>query len=171
MTKKQKFSKGDWIVHVDHGVGKVKGIERKRLGGEKSKYFRVETNDRIYWIPVDDVDECQVRPIASSTVLRKALKVLRKPARQMESDYKKRLQRIKKARMEGSLLAICKLMRDLIGRQREKSLNDHERRALQFAKNLLLEEWSISADLPIDEARVELQKILKENGTPTVKAA
>ena len=54
-----KFAEGDWIVHLYHGVGQVISIESKSLDGNKVKYYKVQTKDSIYWVPVGKVDEAR----------------------------------------------------------------------------------------------------------------
>jgi len=48
---------GDYVVHIDHGVGRFKGIKTLQLEGKKSDYFRVDYKgaDRLY-VPVDQLD-------------------------------------------------------------------------------------------------------------------
>ena len=57
MTEKEKlFSEEDWVFHLFHGVGQVKGIEEKTLGGETKKYYKVEADKGTYWIAVNKME-------------------------------------------------------------------------------------------------------------------
>jgi RNA polymerase-interacting CarD/CdnL/TRCF family regulator len=154
------FSRGDWIVHIFYGIGRVRRIEKKRLGGENTSYFRVEGKDSVFWVPVEQVEQSRVRPVASPYQLRKALKVLKKPPREVDLTHKQRQELIKKTRSDGSLLMICRLIRDLSAMQDAKSLGENDRRSLAFFKDLLLQEWSICADMTIEETRRRLQELL-----------
>ena len=55
---------------------------------------------------------------------------------------------------------ICELVRDLSAMQDSKSLGENGRRSLTFFKNLLLQEWSISADTTIEDAKLQLREFL-----------
>ena len=44
MSDERPYENGDWIVHLHHGVGQVKGIESKLIGGNKNKYVKVDTS-------------------------------------------------------------------------------------------------------------------------------
>jgi RNA polymerase-interacting CarD/CdnL/TRCF family regulator len=101
--------------------------------------------------------------LASTRELKKALRILKKAPAEMEQNHKKRTSRIKRVKMKGSLSAVCRLVRDLSARGKVKSLNTTERRALDFFKDILLREWSISIGMTMDDARKELQKMLKES--------
>lgn len=159
------YSKGDWLVHCYHGLGRVKGVESKKINGEKAKYYRVEADDSIFWVPVEaNGEDSRVRPVTSRRKLKQALRVLKTTPEKMSDAYQKRQQRIKSVKKDGSIDAICGIIRDLTARRREKSLNENEKRALTFFKTLLLREWSISADVSQEDARKELGKILRSSG-------
>jgi RNA polymerase-interacting CarD/CdnL/TRCF family regulator len=159
-AKKRAYSRGDWIVHLAHGIGQVRRIEKKTLGGNKAKYFRVENKDSIFWVPVEKVEESRIRPVSSRYQLRKALKVLKKPPREETLNYKQRQALIKETRSDGSLPMICELVRDLTAMQNSKPLGENDRRSLIFFKNLLLQEWSICADMTIEDVKSRFKELL-----------
>lgn len=160
--RKQPYTVGDWIVHHLYGVGQIKKQEKKRLSQEKTLCYRVKTNDSTFWVPVENADNQRIRPITSNSALRKALRQLRRAPNVMPANHKKRESRIKQVKVKGTLTSICSLVRDLSARERQKSLNTTERRALDFFKGLLLSEWSICAEISLEDARQELQKYLNE---------
>lgn len=164
MTKQsQKFRKGEWIVHFQHGVGRVRGVETKRMDGQKKKFYRVEADNSVFWVSVENVDFSRVRLITPSSDLARALKVLKKPARKMAADYRARQTRIKEAKAEGSLESICQIVRDLTARQNESSLNENENRELKSLRSLLLREWAASADISMEKAQIQLRHFLHES--------
>ncbi|MGD8605207.1 MAG: CarD family transcriptional regulator [Anaerolineales bacterium] len=152
------FKIGDWVVHRYHGVGKVSGVEEKKLGGESSEFFRVVGDETIFWIPVENAENDRIRPVVTKRELRKAIKILSKDPEKMQKDYRKRQSRIKKVKTEGTLTSICQIVRDLMGRKREKGLNESETRALRFFRELLLNEWAICVDKPIDDVAEEFRQ-------------
>jgi transcription-repair coupling factor (superfamily II helicase) len=52
-----KLRRGDYVVHIDHGIGKFRGIKTLKLQGRKCDYFQVnyKGTDRLY-IPLDQLD-------------------------------------------------------------------------------------------------------------------
>lgn len=157
------YAKGDWLVHCYHGLGRVREIESKRINGEEAEYYRVEADDAVFWVPVEGSEDSHVRPVTPRHKLMKALKVLQAPPRKMADAYQKRQQRIRAAKNDGSIDAICSIIRDLTARRMEKGLNENEKRALGFFKGLLLHEWSVSAEVPPEDAHNELRKLLRTN--------
>ncbi|MCD6232161.1 transcription-repair coupling factor [Candidatus Aerophobetes bacterium] len=52
-----ELQEGDYVVHIDHGIGIFKGIKTLTINGKKQDYFRVDykNSDHLY-IPVDKMD-------------------------------------------------------------------------------------------------------------------
>jgi transcription-repair coupling factor len=53
-----ELSPGDYVVHLDHGIGLFSGIESKEIGGIRREYFVIEYagGDKIF-LPVDMADK------------------------------------------------------------------------------------------------------------------
>jgi RNA polymerase-interacting CarD/CdnL/TRCF family regulator len=162
-AKKNAFSRGDWVVHLTHGIGQVQRMEKKTLGGKKKKYFRVENKNCVFWVPVEQAEQSRVRPVASRYQLRKAIKALKEPPRKDILDSKQRQKWIKETRSNGSLSMISELVRDLSALQDSKSLGENDRRSFDFFKKLLLQEWSICADMTIEDAKDRLKEFLAKD--------
>lgn len=158
---KTEFAKNDWIVHLYHGVGQVTGVVSKEVAGDKAKYYRVRTDNSTLYIPVKDMDEERLRPAATKTQLNRALKVLREPPEEMAPDHNDRRRRIREVKNDGSLLETLRLVRDLSWRRYDKKLNNTEERALRRFKDRVLREWAVAMDTSPEEARRDLNKILR----------
>jgi RNA polymerase-interacting CarD/CdnL/TRCF family regulator len=130
MTDKElTYSVGDWMVHHKYGVGQVKKVEKKRLNRTKALYYKVQSNDSTFWVPVEKADSNHIRPLTSVSGLKKALRLLKKAPHEMDSNHKKRASRINQIWAEGRLSPICQMVRDLSAKEREKSLSSTEKRA------------------------------------------
>ncbi|PRO64395.1 transcription-repair coupling factor [Alkalicoccus urumqiensis] len=51
---------GDWVVHVNHGIGKYLGIETLQVGDVHKDYMHISYagNDKLY-VPVEQIDQVQ----------------------------------------------------------------------------------------------------------------
>jgi CarD family transcriptional regulator len=164
MTKKNTdYAEGDWIVHLHHGVGQVQAIETKCVAGENADYYKVEAKDRTFWLPVERDEAKHIRPVATPSQLYSALKILKKPPEELESDYRSRQRQLKEVKSEGSLNSVCRIVRDLSARRFAKSLNSTEEKIFDFFKTILLREWSLSAEVSVEDARKGLRRLLKES--------
>ena len=157
---KPQFEKGDWIVHISHGIGQVVRIERKLVRGDKVPCYRIRTEDSVFWIPVGADVSDRVRPIATPRKFKRVVRLLSEPGEKMAKMHKNRRKRIRDHTLDGKLWTTAALIRDLWARKRQKSLNDTEMRALQKLTDRFVKEWSISMDIPQEEAYKKLNEIV-----------
>lgn len=56
----QDLKPGDYVVHVNHGIGRYIGIETLNVGGLHKDYLHIQYagNDKLY-VPVDQIDQVQ----------------------------------------------------------------------------------------------------------------
>jgi len=155
------YSKGDWIVHAQHGVGQVKGIEKKVLDGENKVFFRVKTFNGVYWLSVVQTNVEYIRPITSEHKIKQALTTIRKTPKSLPKDHNKRNKVIVDSLKDPSLLAKARMIRDLNGKQQESRLNFTEEDAFIKMKNQLLDEWSVVQNEDRDILEEKLEKALQ----------
>jgi len=170
MAKSTTYSKGAWIVHHYYGVGQVKGIEKKVLDGNKISYYKVQTRNSMYWIPVDMEDNTRLRPLSSKEDIKKISRILSRKPTEMDPDHMQRKRVIRDVLAEGSLLDMARLIRDLSSRQTIKKLNPTEEDALKRFRDRLVREWSVCYDKEIDEANEEFQAALDKGIAKAVAA-
>ena len=164
MLKKDGYQKGDWIVHAYHGVGQIKGLDRKAIDGVKKTYFRVKTKTMTYWLPVENSDVNHIRPVASKNIFTRSLKIIRKKPREMAQDYRVREKDISEAFSACSIKTLAALIRDLYGwriAHSKKSMRDGD--ILTKAKNLFIDEYAIAVDIDLEDARKILENALRQS--------
>jgi RNA polymerase-interacting CarD/CdnL/TRCF family regulator len=159
----QTYKVGDWIVHLTYGVGQVKKLEKKPIGGTQQMCYHVRTNDGVFWLPVENADNERVRPIAGPKRIQRALNFLKRAPKKMAANFQSRRKRIKRVSLDGDLNTDLKLVRDLNARQFKKGLNATEQDAFNTIVKRFLQEWSLSKDIEIDEAHEMLEQFLKES--------
>lgn len=162
----KSFKKGDWISHLQYGVGQVEGKEKKSLGGESQEYYKVLTRNGVYWIPTDKLDPDRIRPVVSEKKLQNAIAILESPAKAMASKHAVRKKRIDEVTAEGDLEGFCKLLRDLHGKRAASKLNTTEQRAHTAIKKKIAAEWSATREIPIKEVNKEINKLLRKIEPP-----
>ena len=160
MAKKTTYSKGSWIVHHYYGVGQVKGIEKKELDGTKISYYKVQTRNSLYWIPVDSEDNTRLRPLSSPEEIKKIARILSRKPSEMDPDHMQRKRVIRDVLAEGSLLDMARVIRDLSARQTIKKLNPTEEDALKRFRDRLVREWSVCLEMDMEGANQEFQVAL-----------
>ena len=165
------YSTGDWIVHAHHGVGQVKGIEKKVLDGENKLFFKVKTFDGVYWLSVVRTDVEYIRPITSEHQIRRALTMIRKPPEDLPKDHNISNKVVIEALKDSSLYAKARMIRDLNGKQQESRLNFTEEDAFLKMKKQLLIEWSVVENLDREILEEKLEKALEISVDKIAEAA
>ena len=167
MAKKStSLGKGDWIVHTYYGVGQITGTETKQIGETKTRYFRVEAKNSVFYVPVKNIDNERIRPVASQYMMRKVKKILQGPPGDLSPDHNLRKRQITELLSDCSLTTSAQLIRDLNARKIEFSLNDHEEKTLEKLTERLILEWSISQNIDLDKAQQQFLETLENCKNP-----
>ncbi len=162
MIEKEKlFSEGDWVFHLYHGVGQIKGIEEKTLGGETKKYYKVQARKGIFWIAINKAESDRIRPVVNQEELLEAIEILKAPPQVMGNKHTTRKSRIVQVTKDGDLHSFCALLRDLQARRVADKLNTTEQRALRSLKERIASEWAASSDNTVKDIKLELNKIIQ----------
>lgn len=154
------YSKGDWIVHANYGVGQVKGMEKKTLEGENKLFYKVKTFDGVYWLSVMRTDAEYIRPITSEYKIGRSLTLMRKPPQPLPENHTKRNKEIADAVSGTSLYPKAEMIRDLHGKQAESKLNFTEEDALIKLKEQFLNEWVVVTGMERAELEEKLERAL-----------
>jgi RNA polymerase-interacting CarD/CdnL/TRCF family regulator len=161
-VKDRIYTKGDWVVHLYHGVGQIIGLEKKCLEGKTVSYYKVRTKDSTYWVPVEHVDNIRVRPLATKKEIREAIQILERDPHEMSDDHTERKSLINEVKEDGTFLSLARIVRDLAARQAHTRLNDSEERALHQFTDRLVAEWSACFGIKYEDAHQRLFQILQE---------
>ncbi|MBT3321640.1 MAG: hypothetical protein HN392_05070 [Anaerolineae bacterium] len=160
----EELKKGDWVVHQQHGVGRIVEIEKKSIGGNEKQYFRIDTSGGVYWLPVGNIPE-YVRTVSSQYKFRKVLKSIREHPEELLKNYKERNRQISE-KLEGATLEVKgELIRDLHARRYQEGvkLSALNERQLADLRQQFLREMSIVMEIDMEEAEERLDKSLNRS--------
>lgn len=160
------FKIGDNAVYPSHGVGVVRGIQEKNIGGKKKYFYVLQLieNGSTILIPTDKVKDVGLRAIISQREVDKIYTILRSKEMAVDNQtwnrrYREYMEKIK----TGSVYEIAEVMRDLFRLKCEKDLSFGERKMLDTAKNLLVKELSLARRVNEETVEVELKEIFTIN--------
>ncbi len=158
----ETLKEGEWIVHKQYGIGQIKGIEKKHIGGETRKYFRVKISDGVYWLPAKEIP-AYIRFVSSKYKLFKALKALRRAPEILPKNYKVRNSEVAERADKATLQAMGELIRDLHARKFLEGANTSivDDRQLTGFRQQFIREMSVILDIDIKESEEKLDKALE----------
>lgn len=151
------------IVHAAHGVGTIKGIATKLIDGRKMLFYTVKTDKLTYWIPANDPNTERIRRVRAPSTFQSALTLIRKKPKKLANNFRSRLKYVNEELAKCSLKSNAMLIRDLHGRNMEKSLHINENRIYDKLKAQFIKEWSISAGINEEAALNKLEDALAQS--------
>jgi RNA polymerase-interacting CarD/CdnL/TRCF family regulator len=163
-----EFKPGDWIVHLNYGVGQIQAIEERTISGEDTHYFKIKTHDTLLvWVPVSDAEEGTLRGLTPASELDTILAVFDNDPVELPPKSYGRQSRIQQSRTSHSLIERARFVRDLCAHRETQQLGLQERKALKWAIDHLVAEWALMMDKRPQEVQQRLDGILKMQTSST----
>lgn len=157
-----RFQVGDRAVYPAQGVAEVVGIDTKEIMGTSQTFYllRVMDSDKKIMIPVNNVDNVGLRNIISGTEVEEVYDILRERDVDLNQQtwnrrYRAYVEKIK----TGSPFDIAEVLRDLNLLKFHKTLSFGERKMLDTARRLLVQEIAVAKDSTEDEIMEELEHL------------
>lgn len=149
MKENPVFSEGDMAVYPAHGVGVIKAIEKKTIGGIDQSFYVLEIldNQMRIMIPTNSCENVGLRAIVDKDEVDDVLDILADRTVELGTQtwnrrYRDYMEKIK----TGSVHEVAVVLRDLFLLSVDKDLSYGERKMLDTAKSLLVKELSLAQD-------------------------
>jgi CarD family transcriptional regulator len=147
IKEKNVFSAGDMAVYPAHGVGVIRAVETKTIGGiDQSFYvFEILDNSMRIMIPIGGSKNVGLRAIVGKHEVSHVFDILADRSVVLGTQtwnrrYRDYMEKIK----TGSVQEVAVVLRDLFLLSIDKDLSYGERKMLDTAKNLLVKELSLA---------------------------
>jgi len=161
LTKKE-FFKGDLAVYPAHGVGCIESIESKEINGDTMNFYmmKIVENGMVIMIPTSNVESVGLREVIPETEVPEVYKVMQAKAQGGDNQtwnrrYREYMDKIK----TGSIYDVAEVFRDLFQLKLEKDLSFGERKLLDTAQNLLVQELSTAKDIDEKSMMQEIENL------------
>lgn len=162
VSAKKEFSKGDLAVYPAHGVGYIESIESKEINGDTLNFYmmKIVENGMVIMIPTANVESVGLREVIPETEVPEVYKVMQEKAQGADNQtwnrrYREYMDKIK----TGSIYDVAEVFRDLFQLKIEKDLSFGERKLLDTAQNLLVQELSMAKDIDEKEMMQEIENL------------
>jgi CarD family transcriptional regulator len=156
------FQVGDMAVHPAHGVGAVTGIEKRDLGGSVNLFYVLKIIDSglKVMIPVTATAQVGLRHVMSQKEADKVLHILRAQEVAVGGQtWNRRFRAYTDMLKSGSPYEIAKVLRDMYRLKFDKNLSFGERRLLDQAKSLLVNELALAKQMQLVAIEGEISQI------------
>ena len=156
-----KFAIGDKVVHPQHGVGFVAGLEEKQFEPTKARmYYVVSIPDTTLWVPVD-LPTSGLRKLGLKSDLEGCRQVLQEAPQALNAG--RELLASLSARIKGgTIIAQCEVVRDVTAFGWRKPLYGPLADFQRMSLNVLCQEWAAVKGVSEAEASYEVNGLLKK---------
>mgnify|MGYP001593298897 CR=1 FL=1 len=143
------------MVYPAYGVAEVIRLETRAIGGADHAFYVLSVlgSDVTIMIPTHNADGVGLRPVMAPEQARAVFDVLRKPSTAPEGPWNRRHREYLERLKVGTPEAVATVLRDLLRLQCGKDLSFSERKLLDTARALLINELALATRKP--EAAVE----------------
>ena len=158
-----QFQVGDKAVYPAQGVGEIVGIDEKSVSGKTHRFYclRILDTDIRILVPIDNAEQVGLRNVVTPDDVEGVYDVLRHTETCLDKQtwnrrYRGFMEKIK----TGSLFEVAEVFRDLYRLKNTKTLSFGERRMLETARNLIVQELSVAKGLSAAKIEGELSTLL-----------
>ena len=156
------FKVDDWVVHPQHGVGRVVKLEiRQFAAGPAQLYYKISIPNGTVWVQVD-ASSSGLRKVTTKDDLARYRDILKSRPKNLTADHRQRQIEIADRLRQGSLQARCEVVRDLSGLGWYKPLGEGNNALLRVAHQALNQEWAMADGVSLSEASQEVEALLQE---------
>lgn len=156
------FQVGDKAVYPAQGVAEVVGIDTKVIMGTSHTFYvlRVMDSDKKIMIPVSNVDNVGLRSIISGKEIEDVYDIMRERDVDLnQQTWNRRYRAYVEKIQTGSPFEIAEVLRDLNLLKFHKALSFGERKMLDTAKRLLVQEIAVAKDMTEDDVMDEIEHL------------
>jgi CarD family transcriptional regulator len=150
------FRIGDKAVYPSQGVGEVTGVERREVAGLQKTFYilRIIDSGMTVMVPTENVTTVGLRGIIPSSDVKKVFAILRRKELAITRQtwnrrYREYMDKIK----TGSVFEVAEVLRELSLLRGQKDLSFSERKMLETARSLLVQELALARRTK--ESRIE----------------
>ena len=156
------FTVGEKVVYPNHGVGVVEQISSRTIGPSVERFYllNIRSSSLKVMIPFHSAESVGLRRIVSDTEALSILDYLSDGGCQSSADWKNRFKENSDKMRTGSLQEVAFVLKGLLALGAHKPLSFREKKMLEHARFLLVNEMTMARDLSLDQTEEELRTAL-----------
>ena len=159
------FQIGDKVVYPNQGVGIVEQISTRNLTGQPEMFYllRLNSSSLRVMVPTSSVANVGLRRVVKSTQISDILSYLQKGRCRTAADWKGRFKENSEKMRSGSLQQVAEVLKTLIILNQAKPLSFREKKMLDRAWQLLVDEIAMARGLARETVETHLVKALSKS--------
>lgn len=153
-----EFQIGDKVVYPNQGVGIVEQISTRNLTGQPEMFYllKLSSNGMRVMVPLGSVANVGLRRVSKSSEIGGILDYLQKGRPKAGQDWKGRFKENSEKMRNGSLMQVAEVLKVLIMLNQAKPLSFREKKMLDRAWLLLVDEIAVSRGIARETVETQL---------------
>jgi len=168
-NEKRVYNVKDYVVYPKHGVGKISGIEKAKIGDIEISFYKVHIEKEKLTLSIPLNQQSHLRSVSSINQINKAISILKSKPRIKRTMWSRRAQEYDQKINSGKLYELAEVVRDLNKKSdviAEQSYS--ERQLFEKAYDRLKSEFEVVLK---DKAQQKMDKALKREINPIQQEA
>jgi CarD family transcriptional regulator len=160
-----EFQIGDKVVYPNQGVGIVEQISTRNLTGQPEMFYllKLSSSSMRVMVPMGSVANVGLRRVTKSSEIGGILEYLQKGRCKSAQDWKGRFKENSEKMRSGSLMQVAEVMKTLIILNQAKPLSFREKKMLDRARQLLVDEIAVARGQAKEAVEAQLIKSLSKS--------
>lgn len=156
-----RFNVGDKAVYPAHGVGEIKRIESKNLGGASVDCYvlSIISSGATVMVPVAASEKAGMRFLMSDDEINRIFTILKSPSKISSRAWNKRCREFNDKLRSGSMDEVAEVLRDLWQQQELKGLSFGEKQMLSKCRDLVVSEISAAQNVPTEQIEGQISRL------------
>jgi CarD family transcriptional regulator len=159
------FNVGDKVVYPNQGVGIIEQVSSRNLTGQPEMFYllKLSSSSMRVMVPMQNVVNIGLRRVAKSREVGSILEYLERGRCKSAQDWKDRFKENSEKMRAGSLQQVAEVLKSLLILNQAKPLSFREKRMLDRAWALLVDEIAVARGLDRQLAEGLLVKTLTKS--------
>lgn len=149
------FQVGDKVVYPNHGVGVIEQISNRSNGIKTESFYllKISASSLRVMVPFHSATNVGLRRVVRNAEIQKILDYLAITAADNHADWKERFKENSERMRTGSLLDVAAVLKNLLLLNQSKPLSFREKKMLERARFLLVNELAMAKNM--NEGEIE----------------
>jgi CarD family transcriptional regulator, regulator of rRNA transcription len=159
------FEIGDKVVYPNQGVGIIEQISTRNLTGQPEMFYllRLNSSSLRVMVPTSSVAVVGLRRVSKSSQIGEILQYLEKGRCKTPQDWKGRFKENSEKMRAGSLQQVAEVLKTLLMLNQAKPLSFREKKMLDRAWQLLLDEVAMARGVSKEVAETQMIRALNKS--------
>ena len=156
------FKVGDKAVYPAHGVGVIKNIEARQIGGQDRSFYvlQIVSSGATLMVPTDACDRAGMRNLIRGEEIDNVYGILKSNGRVSQTTWNRRFREFNDKLRTGSVSDVAEVLRDLNTLRVTKELSFGEKKMMDKAKALIVSEISHASARTEDDVDAEISQLM-----------